>query len=73
VPWAGIVDIVSPAIGLFRFAVRLGGSGLVTQLYVGKLPISKRDRESIRKFMVLAFRGPVAAAPQISASVVGRP
>jgi hypothetical protein len=41
---------------LFRSAVRLGRSALLTQLYVGKRPISKRDRDSIRKFGVLAFR-----------------
>ena len=44
--------------------MRLGGSGLLTQLYVGKPPISKRDQDSIRKFMVLAFHGPCSCAPK---------
>jgi hypothetical protein len=52
---ARIADIFVTCNRLFRLTVRLRRSRLLTQLYVGKRPISKRDRESIRKFVVPAF------------------
>jgi hypothetical protein len=52
---ARIADIFVTCNRLFRLTVRLRRSRLLTQLYVGKRPISKRDRDSIRKFVVPAF------------------
>jgi hypothetical protein len=42
---------------LFRIAVRIGGSRSLSQLYVGKRPISKGIGGAIRRFGVFALRG----------------
>jgi hypothetical protein len=47
---------------LFRLAVRLRGSRLVAQSYVGKRAISKGIGGAIRKFVVSALRTHVPAA-----------
>lgn len=41
----------------FRLAVRLRGSRLVSQSYIGKRAISEGDRRIIRKFVVFPLRG----------------
>jgi hypothetical protein len=41
---------------LFRIAVRIGGSRSLSQLYVGKRPISKGIGGAIRRFGVFALR-----------------
>ena len=42
---------------LFRIALRIGGSRSLSQLYVGKRPISKGIGGAIRRFGVFALRG----------------
>src|ERR1700736_5890757 len=47
---------------LVRSAARLGGVRRLTQSYMGKRPISKRDRKSIRRFRVLALHARFSCA-----------
>jgi len=65
----------SPAIGSFRVAARLRESRPLTQLYVGKRPVSKGIERLIRRFVVFGFRAqiPLAATdgPPRETSVIG--
>jgi len=63
----GIADMLSPAIGSFRSAARLGGLGALAQSYVGKRAVSKGIAGAYGGLWV-AFRAPLIASESVQAT-----